>query len=162
MRVRDEGLVRVAQLTQKTNQFNLTTRRYSEAEIRKFVDSPDATVFSMSVADRYGDMGVTGVMIARRKGSSAVIDTFLLSCRVLGRQLEFAFIDQCMRQIENEWRIDSWETEYIPTRKNSQVSDFWDRVGFERKKVKSETQYYSAGKFSRPDEYLNIMNVHVE
>jgi FkbH-like protein len=161
-RVRDEGLARIAQLTQKTNQFNVTTRRYSETEIREFVDSPDTAVFSMSVADRYGDMGVTGVMIARRNGLKVVIDTFLLSCRVLGRQLEFAFIDQCMRQIEKMWRVESWEAEYSPTRKNSQVSDFWDRVGFERKKGVSETQYYSAEIFSRPAEYLNIMNVHVE
>lgn len=164
-RVRDEGLARIAQLTQRTNQFNLTTRRYSETEIREFVDNPDAAVFSMSVSDRYGDMGVTGVMIARRKGSTAVIDTFLLSCRVLGRQLEFAFIDQCMRQIESGWSVDSWEAEYSPTKKNDQVSDFWDRVGLERKKGGTGgtgTQFYSAEIFSRPEDYLNIMNVHVE
>ena len=84
---------RVAQLTQKTNQFNLTTRRYSEADIDRFIGNENTAVYAMSVEDRYGDMGITGVFIARREKLSATVDTMLLSCRVLCRQLEFAFAE---------------------------------------------------------------------
>jgi FkbH-like protein len=157
-----DELARVAQLTQKTNQFNLTTRRYSEAEIQKYATSGEAAVFSMSVVDRYGDMGLTGVLIARREGAKGVVDTLLLSCRVLGRQLEYAFIDQCLLSLEEDWRLEQWDAEYIATRKNSQVADFWERVGFDLAQDKGGHRSYTSKKFSRPRGYLNIMTVHRE
>lgn len=158
----EDELARVAQLTQKTNQFNLTTRRYSEAEIRKYSASRDAVVFVMSVSDRFGDMGLTGVLIACRTGSTGTVDTLLLSCRCLGRQLEFAFVDQCLRRLEEEWNLEAWYASYVPTRKNTQVADFWDRMEFELKDETSEGKRYVTTQFSRSREYLNIMNVHTE
>jgi FkbH-like protein len=155
-------LARVAQLTQKTNQFNLTTRRYSEAEIQKYATSSEAAVFSMSVADRYGDMGLTGVLIAGREGAKGVVDTLLLSCRVLGRQLEYAFVDQCLLSLEEDWRLEQWDAEYIATRKNAQVAEFWERVGFDLTQDHSGHKSYTSRKFSRSREYLNIMTVHRE
>lgn len=128
--VDDASKSRVAQLTQKTNQFNLTTRRYSLADVEEYAAGPDSAVFAMSVCDRYGDMGLTGVLIACRDGDTARVDTLLLSCRVLGRQLEFAFVDQCLRVLNQRWGDPTWKADYLPTRKNMQVEDFWDRVGF--------------------------------
>jgi FkbH-like protein len=131
-RVRPAEIARVAQLTQKTNQFNLTTRRYGEADIRAFADGSDAAVFTLSVADRFGDLGLVGVLILEREGSTGRIDTFLMSCRVLGRGLERAMIAHCLKLMGPVWNVSTWEGEYIPTRKNMQVADLWPKNGFVR------------------------------
>ena len=134
---------RIAQLTQKTNQFNLTTRRYSEGEILKFAEDPDCGVFSLSVKDRFGDLGLTGVLIARREGQAARVDTFLMSCRILGRKLEHAFLNTCMSHLEEKWQLDSWTSEYLPTRKNQQVAGFWPQLGFSEMKHDNGAKFYS-------------------
>src|SRR5262249_27162949 len=87
---------RAAQLTQKTNQFNLTTKRYSEADMRTFAARTDAAVFTLSVKDRFGDLGLVGVAILERDGTAGRIDSFLMSCRVLGRGLERPVLAHCL------------------------------------------------------------------
>ena len=159
---RESELQRVAQLTQKTNQFNLTTRRYSESEIRDQINLDDTSVYIMAVADRYGDMGLSGVLIAKRNGKIGIVDSLLLSCRVLGRQLEFAFVDQCMRILEEIWHIKCWQTEYKPTKKNKQVADFWDRFGFTMQKEVNGNKVYTMKVGPRSCDYLKIMSVHLE
>ncbi len=84
---------RIAQMTQKTNQFNLTTKRYTEVEIEKFIKSEESIVLAFEVSDMYGNAGVTGLSILKMKGDRAIIDTLLMSCRVLGRNIEIAFFD---------------------------------------------------------------------
>ena len=78
-------LTRVAQLTQKTNQFNTTTRRYSEQQISTMAESPDWDVYAVRVRDRFGDNGIVGVVIVHDGDDVSDIDTFLLSCRVISR-----------------------------------------------------------------------------
>lgn len=90
--VRRETLARVAQLTQKTNQYNATTRRYSEQQIEDFASRTDWGVYSVQVRDRFGDNGIVGVIVSRADGQSWEIDTFLLSCRVIGRTVETAML----------------------------------------------------------------------
>jgi FkbH-like protein len=157
--VGEAEISRAAQLTQKTNQFNLTTRRYSEADIRGFVADADSAVFIMAVSDRFGDMGNTGLFIARRDGASAIIDTFLLSCRILGRRLELAFADQCMRSIEEHWKVCEWRAEYIATRKNRQTEHFWEMVGFRSVGEDSAAKLYISGIGSRIVDYQEIITV---
>src|SRR5262249_52307621 len=85
-RVRDEDVARAAQLTQKTNQFNLTTRRYTEQEVRALLKSPGVAMSIASVSDKYGDNGKVLLGIVRRlSADTADLDTFLMSCRVMGR-----------------------------------------------------------------------------
>src|SRR5438067_1788940 len=99
---------RIAQLTQKTNQFNLTTRRYSEEEIRKLSQDPLARVFGYSVRDRFGDNGLVGVAIVRAAAAATwEIDTFLLSCRVIGRTVETAMMGHLslVLQLEQEFEV---------------------------------------------------------
>jgi len=81
--VRPETLARVAQLTQKTNQYNATTRRYTEQQIEDFASRADWSVYSVQVRDRFGDNGIVGVIVSRAEEQSWEIDTFLLSCRVI-------------------------------------------------------------------------------
>ena len=124
-------LPRIAQLTQKTNQFNVTTRRYSEPEIEALVADPAADVYSLTVRDRYGPLGLVGALIVRRADGVANVDTFLMSCRALGRRLEQTMIEHCLAEVSSNQRLSHWRAEYRPSAKNAQVADFWPRVGFE-------------------------------
>jgi FkbH-like protein len=127
---RPDEVLRIAQLTQKTNQFNLTTRRYSEAQIAAFVVDPDWGVISLSVRDKFGDSGLTGVLLARKDSDCGTIDTLLMSCRILGRTIEVAFVGKALELMEQTWGIASWKAAYIPSPKNQQVADFWRLMGF--------------------------------
>jgi len=128
-RVDDGTVARTAQLTQKTNQFNLTTRRYTDADIRRFVSSPDYDVLAARVKDRLGDSGIVGVAILHHDGDGTTIDTLLMSCRVLGRGVEDALLAACLRAAQRRSRGDV-VGEFIPTAKNARVSDFLPSRGF--------------------------------
>lgn len=128
---RAELAPRIAQMTQKTNQFNLTTRRYTEADIVRILADGMHRVLAIGVADRFGDYGISGLCIVRddRDRATSTIDTFLLSCRVLGRRVEQAFIGWLAETLRRDG-IARIEASYVRTPKNAQVADFFDRVGF--------------------------------
>src|SRR4030095_6238369 len=115
--VDDRTIGRVAQLTQKTNQFNLTTRRYTESEIRGFVDSAERDVLSVRVRDRLGDSGIAGVAIVCHDADRSTIDTFLMSCRVLGRGVEDSLLVACLLACRHRGSREAIG-EFIPTAKN--------------------------------------------
>jgi len=126
------SIPRISQLTMKTNQFNLTTKRYSESDISKFVFSNDCRVFSFKAADHFGDYGLTGVAIIKlnRHDKEAQIDSLLMSCRVIGRNLELVFFDFIVAALKKE-DVGLVKAEYIKTMKNEQVSHFYNQLGFE-------------------------------
>jgi FkbH-like protein len=128
--VSDLTLARVAQLTQKTNQFNLTTRRYSEAQIAEIAKKPDWHILSIRVRDRFGDHGLVGVAIAHDIGEQCEIDTFLLSCRVIGRTVETALLAHLAESAAQRGRkrLEGW---FLPTKKNAPARDFYEQHGFE-------------------------------
>lgn len=120
---------RAAQMTQKTNQFNLTTRRYTDADIRNFVRS-GAKVITLGVADKFGDNGITGLMIVTYADpQTAVIDTLLMSCRILGKGIEYAFVSCVLRRLFAEGTT-LVEASYVPTSKNGLTADFYPKCGF--------------------------------
>jgi len=123
-------VARVAQLTQKTNQFNLTTRRYTEQQIAEMMNCPGWQVLSLKVRDRYADNGLVGVTILREAGTVCEIDTFLLSCRVIGRTVETALLAHIANQARagGAERLEGW---FLPTKKNAPAKDFYSRHGFE-------------------------------
>ena len=125
----DAQLGRVAQLTQKTNQFNLTTRRYSESQLRRMMSDGDFRIFCCSCRDRFADEGIVGVAIVRVRSEVWEIDTFLLSCRILGRGVERAFLASLCSMAERAGarRI---EGEYIASAKNGQTRTFYSDNGF--------------------------------
>jgi FkbH-like protein len=123
-------LPRIAQLTQKTNQFNLTTIRYTEAEIAAFACDRAVDVVSLRLRDRFGDSGIVGVAILRHEALTTSIDTFLLSCRVLGRGVESAFLSICLARAQARGAT-TVTASYRPTPKNPQVADFYARHGFQ-------------------------------
>lgn len=123
---------RIAQLTQKTNQFNVTTRRYTEGEIARFAEHPGMRIYWLDLCDRFGPNGIVGVMILRESQAGRwAIDSFLMSCRVIGRTVEQAFLSFVAAELVADGAT-VLTGEYLPTAKNGIVADLYDRLGFER------------------------------
>jgi FkbH-like protein len=122
--VDDVARPRVAQLINKSNQFNLTTRRYSEGEVAAAAEDPSRHVVQVRLTDRFGDNGIISVLIADAKGEIWEIDTWLMSCRVLGRRVEEA----CLAHLAiAARRAGACELigEFIPSAKNGMVEDHY-------------------------------------
>jgi|SRR5579872_6720950 len=127
--VNDLTLARVAQLTQKTNQFNLTTRRYTEQDIDDLRFRPDWRFYTLRVIDRYVDNGFVGLAMVRDLGESWSIETFLLSCRVIGRGVETALLSAIVNDARAAGKH-SLVGRFIATAKNMPAKDFYLRHGF--------------------------------
>lgn len=144
------NIERITQLTQKTNQFNLTSYRYTENQINHFIENQKSTIYSFKVKDKFGENGLTGICIVKEddeKKEVVVIDTFLMSCRVIGRDIEYAFMNYILKDLKDKG-IEKVEANYYQTAKNKQVSDFYLKCGFELKESKEENILY----------FLNIIN----
>ncbi len=122
-------LARVAQLTQKTNQFNLTTLRYTEDNIKELAQSKDSDIYTMKVSDKISDLGLIGVAIVRYEGCQMIIDSFLMSCRALGRGLERALLAFSINS-GAERGATKVIGRYVPSKKNVQTQDFYNNNGF--------------------------------
>lgn len=124
-RMRPEELERVTQLINKTNQFNVTAKRYTQAEIEDIVANSDNAIYVVYSSDKYGDNGLISVVILKGSNAEVHIDTFLMSCRVMGRKLEDVIINElasrCGKKIIGE---------FYPTAKNAPVRNLYDRLGF--------------------------------
>jgi FkbH-like protein len=125
-----ETLGRISQLTQKTNQFNLTTRRYTERQISEMSARRGWLVVSARVRDRFGDQGLVGVAITHDERDTCEIDTFLLSCRVIGRTVETAFLSALAKGARARAcsRLSGY---FLPTKKNAPAQNFYPQHGFQ-------------------------------
>jgi FkbH-like protein len=129
--VRDEHISRVVQLINKSNQFNLTTRRKTEAELTRLLADPNHSVLAWRVSDRFGDYGLVGVAILEHEGESSEIETLLMSCRVLGRGVEksvFAAVSDLVSRRGTKQLVGS----YFKTNKNQLVAGLYADYGFEQ------------------------------
>ncbi len=126
--VSDESIPRVAQLTQKTNQFNLATRRYSEEQVRDLL-TKGWKIWTVSAIDRFGDYGIIGVQMIEPMAESWRIDNFLLSCRILGRGIEKSFLVHALEKAKRAG-VQTVLSEYIPTAKNKMSESFYKDNGF--------------------------------
>jgi FkbH-like protein len=152
---------RAAQMSQKTNQFNLTTRRYTEGDIEGMVQDPGWLVTTWAVRDRHGDYGVTALVIVRLSAAigEATLDTWLMSCRVLGRKVELAIADHLMMELAARG-VTQVNGEYIPTQKNAQVADFLDVLGFQpQKSTAGVSQMYSLALSSYRPQRIDFIEV---
>lgn len=146
-----QHLTRVAQLTQRTNQFNFTTIRRSEAEIQNLLRAGDLKCLITEVSDRFGDYGLVGVTLYNTNSEALKVDTFLLSCRVLGRGVEHRILAR-LGNIAREHGLDHIEVSYFPTKKNQPALDFLDKVGSNYKQ-----QVNGAFVYKFPAEYANAI-----
>lgn len=122
--------LKISQLTQKTNQFNLTNKRYSEAEISNLIRNNNFDVFAVEVKDKFSDNGMAAVIVTKRKNKKqVVIDMFLMSCRVIGRKIE----EQLMNFVEETYRKKGCEeilAYYNYSKRNKPVEKFYENIGY--------------------------------
>jgi FkbH-like protein len=122
------NLARTAQLLNKTNQMNLSTRRLTDQELTAWAAAPGRALWAVSVADRYGDAGLTGIVSVEVADGAARVVDYVLSCRVMGRRVEEAMVHLAVETARAAGAT-SLEARLLPTRKNKPCLDFWRRSG---------------------------------
>jgi FkbH-like protein len=134
---------RAAQMSQKTNQFNLATVRYTAVKIQEMIQSTMFDLMTFSLKDDYGEYGISGlIVISRQDDHQASIDNFLMSCRVLGRSIEYKIINYVLKSLHNDG-IRKIIAKYVVTNKNQQVEGFFEKVGFSIiERSKNEKNYF--------------------
>jgi FkbH-like protein len=138
---------RVAQLTQRSNQFNLRTVRYSDQEIASISTSPDYATVAFSLKDRFGDHGLIAALILRINGHDLFIDTWVMSCRVLKRGMEQFIINE-IADLATEKGLSRITGEYLPTEKNGIVKDLFASLNFKQSVTGWELDLSSYSKFN--------------
>lgn len=133
---------RITQLVNKTNQFNLTTRRYNEQQITAFEQDPHCYTRQIRLMDAFGDNGIVGVVICRCGPTNWEIDTWLMSCRVLGRRLEEAVLADMVHHARSAGAL-TLTGRYIPTARNGLVAQHYSKLGFSRVGSDQDTQTWS-------------------
>jgi FkbH-like protein len=157
-------LPRIAQLTQKTNQFNLTTYRYTDSQVNQFRADKKHEVYAMFVKDKFGDNGLTGVCIAKedeKDSKNVIIDSLLMSCRIIGRNIEFVYVSHIIKDLANKG-YQTLTAVYIPTKKNGQVEDFYDKIGFNLIENINGTKYYSLNISDFESKKVNYIKINTE
>lgn len=144
---------RISQLTLKTNQFNLTTKRYQESDIQKFSEDGRYLVGCIQVEDKFGDNGITGVFIVHKENSKEwFIDTFLLSCRIMGREVEKGMLGYIVNKAK-ESGVEQIKAQFIPSQKNKPIEDFLPNCGFQKD---GDYWFYSLKTQFTIPEYLTV------
>ncbi|HKH47017.1 MAG TPA: HAD-IIIC family phosphatase [Thermoanaerobaculia bacterium] len=128
-RARPDDLPRVHQLFTKTNQFNVTTIRYTQADVERFAASPEHELWVARARDRFGDLGTIALMLLEIEGDALRIDSFLMSCRAMGRGIETALTNHLKSRLEANGAREL-RARYLPTAKNKPVESFYEEQGF--------------------------------
>jgi FkbH-like protein len=138
------NLDRVVTMLGKTNQFNLTTRRHSRAQVQSMLELPGSIALALRLRDKFGDQGIVAVLLAVPSGedTTLMVDSFLVSCRALGRGLEDALWAAIVKRAR-EQRVRRLEAEYVPTNKNGIVARLYDRLGLQRIEHDSSVTRYA-------------------
>ena len=126
------GRSRITQLISKSNQFNLTTKRYTDLEIKNFEDSSDFYTRQIRLKDTFGDNGMISVIICKKNLDHWEIDTWLMSCRVLGRKVEEAVLQDIIKHAKDSG-VSKLVGIYSPTGRNIIVKDHYKKLGFKKK-----------------------------
>lgn len=141
---------RIAQLTNKSNQFNLTTHRYSQSEIEQIAADPQYLTLCGRLEDKFGDNGVVSIVIGRKEKDVLHIELWLMSCRVLKRGMEYAMMDTLVKQCR-DYGIRQIYGYFYPTAKNAMVKDFYALQGFE--KLEEDADGNAKWSFRIPEQY---------
>lgn len=143
---------RIAQLTNKSNQFNLTTKRYTQAEIEEVANSDEYITLYGKLEDSFGDNGVVSVIIGKKENEKLNIDLWIMSCRVLKRDMEYAMMDTLVHNATKNG-IKEIYGYYYPTMKNKMVKNFYELQGFE--KIEEDSEGNAKWKFVIDKNYNN-------
>jgi FkbH-like protein len=135
------GRQRIGQLIAKSNQFNLTTRRYSESEVAAMSSSADFATLQIRLKDIFGDNGMISVVICRKHTAAWEIDTWIMSCRVLGRGVERATL-KILVDLARAHGVTELRGKYLPTAKNGIVRDHYAKLGFDRMETSGDETHW--------------------
>ena len=150
-KVRETDLDRISQLYLKTNQFNMTTIRYSMGELKKFISDSDKLLYGYSLEDKFGEYGIIGSYLIDLKESEWRIDSFLMSCRAIGRKVEFAVMNKIVTDALVNG-VNKLFAQYEKTPKNGFLEKFYDELGFKRIRVDNNRVTYKLNS----SEYRNV------
>ena len=140
--VHKDDVPRASQLCQRTNQFNLTSKRYTESDLASFLDKSDVKMFILQAEDRFGSMGYSGLIIFRMsEGGVVEVDTFLMSCRIIGRMFDRALFCESLRALRTLWSFQQIRANFLPTPRNGLVSNLWPDYGFSKISAVDEGAY---------------------
>jgi len=156
-----KNIPRISELTQKTNQFNLTTHRYTENQIKNFMENDNSEIYSISVSDKFGESGLTGacILIQNPENPTEIfIDSFMMSCRIMGRNIEFAFLNCIINDLLKKG-IKFVRATYVKTKKNIPVKDFYELAGFEKNDQIIDITNYSFIKGKNKIKKINYIKV---
>lgn len=148
-------MARIAQLTNKSNQFNLTTKRYTQPEIEQAAASENEITLYGKLEDCFGDNGVVSIVIGEEKDKECHIKLWLMSCRVLKRDMEYAMLDTLIHRCKERGILTVYGY-YYPTAKNNMVREFYNTMGFE--KISEDEVGNTVWKYDIPNEYVNKNN----
>ena len=151
-------LDRITQLTNKSNQFNLTTKRYNRTQIEEVANSPEYIELYGKLIDKFGDNGVVSVVIGHINGEVLDMDLWLMSCRVLKRDMEYAMMDTLVQRAQAAG-LKKIKGYYYPTAKNNMVRDFYGQMGFT--KISEDNDGNSVWEYDLNCEYI-LQNKHIE
>ncbi len=149
---KDIYMSRIAQLTNKSNQFNLTTKRCTQAEIEEMAANGEYITLYGKLEDKFGDNGVVSVVIGHQEDKKLHMDLWLMSCRVLKRDMEFAMMDELVAECQKRGITEIYGY-YYPTAKNAMVKDFYGLQGFE--KISEDADGNATWKFVIESDYQN-------
>ena len=150
-KVRETDLDRISQLYLKTNQFNMTTIRYSMGELKRFISDSDKLLYGYSLEDKFGEYGIIGSYLIDLKESEWRIDSFLMSCRAIGRKVEFAVMNKIVTDALVNG-VNKLFAQYEKTPKNGFLEKFYDELGFKRIRVDNNRVTYELNS----SEYRNV------
>jgi FkbH-like protein len=145
---------RAYQLFQRSNQFNLTTIRYSEAELKAIAQDSDCDTFTLRLRDRLGDNGIVAAVVARAAGEILRVDSWVMSCRVLSRRVEEVTLDALV-QLAQTRGCKRLVGEYRPTTKNAMVAGIYTELGFARDGTEADASFFrlELSSYKRPDDF---------
>ena len=132
---------RIAQLSQKSNQFNVCTNRYAEGDVSGFLSDPNRMVLTVHASDRFGDQGLISFVHVRIAGKGAEIVDWVMSCRAMNRRIEFTVFDELKRLLASR-DVRALNARWAKTAKNAPVADFFDKLGFEREETHDDVRRY--------------------
>lgn len=152
-KAKKDNVARISQLTQKTNQFNFTTKRYSEIEIENMMNDKNFHIFSAKVEDKFGNYGTVILAIIKQISSEKYeIDTFLMSCRVIGKEVEKYFLNFVI----NLLKPSELTAHYIPTAKNILVQNKYDELGFTLNAKQDKIKIYKFNSLNCKDNKIYV------
>lgn len=152
---------RISQLSNKSNQFNLTTKRYSQSDIENIAADKNYITLYGKLVDTFGDNGVVSVVIGDKRNDELHIDLWIMSCRVLKRDMEYAMFDSLVKKAKKE-KIKKIIGYYYPTMKNGMVKDFYKNMGFnllnEDEDGNSTWEYTIPSRYTKKNKFIEVEN----